>query len=203
MTQLNRFFSLLRPSLSDIPNYHEVRENDGFKNVSLSNILSAKAAGEEYTFIHPDQVADYAIWEGKAFEVQVANHELLGHGTGILLQETAPGVFNFDRDMINPLTGKKVATWYKPGESYGSKIGSVSSSMEECRAEAVALYLASNREILSVFGFNSDQDADDLTYWTFVVMARAGLRALEFFDNGKHGQVSLCHFAGLFTVLSS
>lgn len=103
-----------------------MREHDGFKNVSLSNILSAKAAGEEYTFIAPDQVADFTIWEGKAFEVQVANHELLGHGTGKLLQETAPGVFNFDREMINPLTGKKVETWYKMGESYGSKIGSVS-----------------------------------------------------------------------------
>lgn len=46
-----------------------MREHDGFKNVSLSNILSAKVAGEEYTFIAPDEVQQYAIWEGKAFEV--------------------------------------------------------------------------------------------------------------------------------------
>jgi dsDNA-binding SOS-regulon protein len=47
-------------------------------------------------------------------------------------------------------TGKLVESWYKPGETYGSKFGEVASSMEECRAEAVALYLCSNREILQV-----------------------------------------------------
>lgn len=63
--------------------------------------------------------------------------ELLGHGTGRQLQENADGTFNFDRDLINPLTGKPVESWYKPGETYSAKIGVVSSSMEECRAESV------------------------------------------------------------------
>lgn len=47
-----------------------MRENDGFKNVSLSNILSAKAAGEEVTFIAPEEVEGYEKWQDKAFEVR-------------------------------------------------------------------------------------------------------------------------------------
>lgn len=181
------------PAGINIPNYHDVRENDGFKNVSLSNILSAKAANEIVTFIAPEEIKKFEIWSDRAFEVQVANHELLGHGSGKLLQENSDGSFNFDRELINPLTGEKVKSWYKPGETYGSKIGPVSSSMEECRAEAVALFLASNRDILNIFKYESDEDAENLIYYTFVVMARAGVRALEWYDpkTGKHGQAHM------------
>ncbi|TNY19974.1 peptidase family M49-domain-containing protein [Rhodotorula diobovata] len=181
------------PAGINIPNYHDVRENDGFKNVSLSNILSAKAANEELTFISPDEAAQYRKWEDKAFEVQVASHELLGHGSGRLFQEQADGSRNFDDKTINPLTGKPITSWYGPGESYGSRIGPVSSSMEEMRAEAVALYLAGNKQILEIFGFKTEQDQNDLAYGMFLVMARAGVRALEFFDpkTGKHGQAHM------------
>ncbi|GAA5915580.1 hypothetical protein JCM6882_006378 [Rhodosporidiobolus microsporus] len=181
------------PAGINIPNYHDVRERDGFKNVSLGNILSAKAANETFTFIAPDEVKGYEKWEGKAFDVQVANHELLGHGTGRLLQEQADGSLNFDKDtLINPLTGEKITSWYGPGETYSSRIGPISSSMEECRAESVALYLASNRDIAAIFGFTGEE-ADDLVYYTFLVMVRAGVRALEWYDptTKKHGQAHM------------
>lgn len=38
-------------------------------------------------------------------------------------------------------------SWYKPGQTPGSVLGEVSSSMEECRAETVALYCESNSEL--------------------------------------------------------
>ena len=36
-------------------------------------------------------------------------------------------------------------SWYKPGQTPGSVLGEVSSSMEECRAETVALYRKSRK----------------------------------------------------------
>ena len=51
---------------------------------------------EELTFIHPDDVKLYNAWDSRAFELQVANHELLGHGSGKLFQEGADGKLNFD-----------------------------------------------------------------------------------------------------------
>ncbi|GAA5943456.1 dipeptidyl-peptidase III [Sporobolomyces koalae] len=166
--------------------HHDVREANGYKNVSLSNILSAKAPNEPVTFIRPEERDAHNIWSDRAFEVQVANHELLGHGTGRLFQENQDGSLPFDpKAIINPLTGKPIDSWYKFGETYGSRMGPISSSMEECRAEAVAMYLASNPEILEIFGYKSQQDKDDCTYWSFLVMVRAGIRALEFYDPVK------------------
>ncbi|KAL5490401.1 hypothetical protein ACEPAI_5234 [Sanghuangporus weigelae] len=177
-----------------INNYYEIRESLGFKNVSLANILAAKSPNEELTFIHPDDAELYNAWDTRAFEVQVANHELLGHGSGKLFQESADGKKNFDpAKIINPLTGKPITSWYKPGQTPDSVLGEVSSSMEECRAETAALYLASNEEILRLFSYTNKEDQESIIYITFLLMARMGLRALEFYDprTKKHGQAHM------------
>ena len=95
----------------------------------LLTTLIADRLDEELTFIHPDDVELYNKWDSKAFELQVANHELLGHGSGKLFEEDADGKKNFDIDkvrnfhvsapcndqftfcglqVVNPLTGKKM-----------------------------------------------------------------------------------------------
>ncbi|KAH9001280.1 aflatoxin-detoxifizyme [Lactarius akahatsu] len=181
------------PAGINIPNYYEIRESDGFKNVSLANVLGAKSP-DEFPFIHPDDLVLYKKWETKAFEVQVANHELLGHGSGKLFKEEADGKKNFDpKKVINPLTGKPISSWYKPGQTPGSVLGEVSSSMEECRAETVSLFLVGNTDILEVFGITDKKDVEDIQYITFLSMGRAGLRGLEFYDpvTGKHGQAHM------------
>lgn len=45
----------------------------------------------------------------KAKDAQVIFHELLGHGTGKLLQEDSKGILNFKRNLTDPLTGKPVS----------------------------------------------------------------------------------------------
>ena len=116
-------------------------------------------------------------------------HELLGHGTGKLLQETAPGVYNFDvkSPPISPITNKPVTTWYKPGQTWGSVFGSVAASYEECRAECVAMALSCDFEILKIFGFGDgkpdiDGEAGDVLYAAYLSMARAGVASLEMYD---------------------
>ncbi|KAF8894608.1 aflatoxin-detoxifizyme [Infundibulicybe gibba] len=182
-----------------INNYYDIRESTGFKNVSLAprvrthiplfSIITHRNLDEELTFIHPDDVALYNAWDSQAFELQVANHELLGHGSGKLFEEGPDGKKNFDPEkVINPLTGKSITSWYKPGQTPGSVLGEVSSSMEECRAETVALFR------LTLFMFYVDEkEIADIQYITFLLMARAGLRALEFYDPAtqKHGQAHM------------
>ena len=55
---------------------------------------------EEVTFIHPDDLDLYNAWDTRSFELQVANHELLGHGSGKLFQENGDGTKNFDPTQV-------------------------------------------------------------------------------------------------------
>ncbi|KAK6464589.1 dipeptidyl-peptidase [Scheffersomyces coipomensis] len=170
------------PAGINIPNYDDVRLNYGFKNVSLGNVLSAnpkKPKKEEViTFLREDLQEKFRKWRDDSFEVQVGLHELLGHGTGKLLQETAPGVFNFDKETI------PTKTWYKPTDTWASLFGTTSGSFEECRAELVALYLILKKplEVLPIFGITDAADQKDVKLIATILMARAGLLGLEFWD---------------------
>jgi dipeptidyl-peptidase-3 len=195
------------PAGINIPNYDDIRQNFGFKNVSLGNILSAKAPNEQIPFIKESDLAMYQKYRDPAFEVQVGLHELLGHGCGKLLQETSEGVYNFDFDNkpISPLSGQQIATWYKPGQTWGSVFGTIAASYEECRAECVAMALSCEFPILALFGFGNGEtdmhsEAGDVLYTAYLSMARAGIAALEFWDpkSRKWGQA---HMQARFSIL--
>lgn len=185
------------PAGINIPNYDDIRQEFGFKNVSLGNVLSAKAPDEKIPFIKDSDLALYQKYRDQAFEVQVGLHELTGHGCGKLLQETAPGVYNFDvkNPPVSPLTNAPVKTWYKPGQTWGSVFGGLAGAYEECRAELVAMYLSCEFAALKIFGFGDgsadmDGEAGDVMYASYLSMARAGLASVELWDpkSQKWGQ---------------
>lgn len=192
------------PAGINIPNYDDIRLNVGFKNVSLGNVLSAKAPNEKTTFVKPEDAPLHDRLRGPSFEVQVGIHELLGHGTGKLLSENNDGTFNFDKENppISPIDGKPVKTYYKKGETWGSVFGSLAGSYEECRAETVAMYLATDKSLLKIFGHGEtgEEKGDDVLYIAYLMMARAGLLALEFWDpvTKKWGQP---HMQARFSIL--
>ncbi len=191
------------PAGINIPNYDDIRLNIGFKNVSLGNILNAKSGKEPITFIHDDDYELFNKYRNDSFEVQVGIHELLGHGSGKLLSELHDGSFNYDHS--NPplgIDGKPVTTFYKKGETWGSKFGSLAGAYEECRAEVIALYLITNEELLKIFGFDSKEDQDAIIYSGFLQMSRAGLLALEFWDpsSQKWGQP---HMQARYSILKT
>ncbi|OAA66720.1 Peptidase M49, dipeptidyl-peptidase 3, eukaryotic [Niveomyces insectorum RCEF 264] len=195
------------PAGINIPNYDDIRQTEGFKNVSLGNVLSAKAPNEKIPFIRAEDLNTYKKYRDAAFEVQVGLHELTGHGCGKLLQETSPGVYNFDHDHppVSPLTGAPVTTWYKPGQTWGSVFGGLAGAYEECRAELVAMYLSCEFSVLKIFGFGDgsvdlDGPAGDVLYASYLSMARAGLTSVEFWDpkSQKWGQP---HCQARFSIL--
>jgi len=155
------FASSSIPAGINIPNYDDVRQNFGFKNVSLINITRGYYKINTVKYIAAEEVELYKLWQASAFDVQVAIHELLGHGTGKLLPEA-----------------------YTDGKTFNSVFGKLSSAYEECRAEAVGLYLSLNRELLTIFGYTDEQQQDDLIYINWLSMARAALASLEYYvDN--------------------
>lgn len=197
------------PAGINIPNYDDIRQQIGFKNVSLGNVLGAKAPNEPIPFIRPEDLDIYQENRDAAFEVQVGIHELLGHGTGKLLQETSAGVYNFDHKNppISPITKRPILTYYKPSETYSSVFGPTASSYEECRAECVAMALSCDFSLLQIFGFGDGEidmagKAGEVLYASYLSMARAGVVALEFWDpkSRKWGQI---HMQARYSILKT
>nr|XP_042900037.1 dipeptidyl peptidase 3 [Parasteatoda tepidariorum] len=82
-----------------IPNYEEIRQTEGFKNVSLNNTINIKTT-EAPNFISASDQEIVMQLRNNAFQVQVALHELLGHGSGKLFHRKKDGSFNFDIDQV-------------------------------------------------------------------------------------------------------
>lgn len=165
------------PAGINIPNYDDIRQNIGFKNVSLGNIIRVGYTSDEPTpHLEPDDDLIFKKHVVTAFTTDVGGHELLGHGSGKLFYAG-----NFDPNMINPLTGNLIKSWYKEGETYSSKFGSLGNPYEECRAECVGLFFSTNKVIHQIFGYK-EEDADDIVFVNWLWMILAGIKGLEAYN---------------------
>jgi len=184
----------------NLPNYDDVREASGFKNVSLSNILRAVVPKDKVKFLSDEASDFYKKTFGSAWDIGVGIHELLGHGSGRVLVE---GSFDPEK-VISPLTGKPVTTWYKAGQTYDSVFKARASPMEECRAESVSLVLSVEPEVLRCFGLNPDEKeggCHDTTYANFVMMLHSGLCGLDTYASSSKKWLQ-AHAQARFAILT-
>jgi dipeptidyl-peptidase-3 len=81
-----------------------------------------------------------------------------------LLAETAAGKFNFDHmnPPVSPVTGQPVQTWYRPG-NLEQRLREVGADSRRVQSFLIANYLADNKDILVLFGYdqNSTLTTDD------------------------------------------
>ncbi|KAI1776192.1 dipeptidyl peptidase III [Hypoxylon cercidicola] len=199
--------SIIFPGIN-LPNYNDIRQDVGFKNVIIANRMVAESTAMQWPFIDDSEIETFQKHKYPAYYWWVVLHELLGHGTGKMMIEEPANKFNFDRASppISPLDGKPIKTWYKPGQTWTGQFEDLATTVDECRAELVGAYLMDDPELLALFGFTDESDirASDLTYNLYQQLGVDGLRALSNFnvDGMKWGQAhSRAHFAMLRCLL--
>ncbi|KAL9049312.1 MAG: hypothetical protein Q9162_007285 [Coniocarpon cinnabarinum] len=201
--------SIVFPGIN-LPNYNDIRQTHGFKNVIIANRMSAESNHTTQSpFVAPTEATAFQKHLFPAYYIWVVLHELLGHGTGKLLCEESPGKFNFDTEHppIDPLTSSPVRSWYRLGQSWTGQFQDLATTVDECRAELVGAYLMDDKELLAIFGHtdNTETTADDVTHNIYMQLGVDGLTGLQNYniDAGKWGQAhSQAHFATLQWLLT-
>jgi len=188
------FSGSMVPSGICIPNYDEIRQNEGFKNVNLGNAISARfGVSKPAPFLSTADNDLLKLWQVTSFEMQTGLHELLGHGSGKLFYDG-----NYPVDLVSPLSGNKVGC-YEQGETYDSKFTTLGSSYEECRAECVGLHLCLEPGVTEIFG-HSGQQAEDVKYVNWLYMVMAGVKGLENFSPAS-GEWKQAHSQAEFVIM--
>jgi len=126
------------PAAYNLPNYNDLRRDYGSKNVILLNIEEARSEkireamiDEFYLPEYRDLVRDFG---DRAREWEVYMHEVIGHGSG------------------KPDAALKVDPAVAIGRAY--------SSLEECRADLVALYHAGDPKLVEIGAFKEEEQGE-------------------------------------------
>ncbi|KAI9370230.1 dipeptidyl peptidase III [Aspergillus egyptiacus] len=172
---------------SNVPNYNDIRETNGFKNIVYANRMSANAdPNRPFHWLHPSEEQGFRKVNHIIRFIATSIHELLGHGTGKLLAETSPGVYNFhlEEPPMSLLSNQPINSWYRPGQTWTSVFQKLAGTVEECRAMLISYYLADSKDMLSIYGYDQDSEikADDLVYHMYLHIGVEGLRALQAFN---------------------
>ena len=169
----------------NLPNYLDIHDTDGFKNLSLLNAYGSFDENYLKKIISEKDVELEQKIGARVSMFKTALHELLGHGTGKLFKIDKDGKYNFDIDnTINPLTNEKIKSFYLPEETYESKFSTFCRALEEGRADYTALYLVFDKKAQKIFGFNEDE-YEDVIYIMWLIHFIGGIIGIGYYENQK------------------
>jgi dipeptidyl-peptidase-3 len=141
----------------NLPNDQRIREQYGSKSVSLSNVLEAYDQSTSDSFRHEFAWSDAEAarardWGARASELTTEIHEVLGHGSGRM----ASDVLQPPQDLLK--------------EQY--------STLEEARADLVALYFLADPHVASI-GLMNAEDQRQIVQAEYEAYTRTALVQLR------------------------
>ncbi|KAM3144829.1 hypothetical protein pb186bvf_003138 [Paramecium bursaria] len=173
----------------NIPNYDDIRQNEGFKNVNLGNVYG-KPNAENIRFIQGEDLNLFVKYYTESLFVVVALHELIGHGSGKIFLEDKDGKLNYE-NVTNPFTNQPVTTHYNSQEHWHAKFGPLSGAYEECRADSVALYLSTYDDVVEILlPKQSKEERIEIVKAAWLDIINGGIKGLEYYsvEQKKWGQ---------------
>jgi dipeptidyl-peptidase-3 len=161
------------PAAYNLPNYNDIRRDHGSKNVMLLNVENASSTALRQKMIDEFYLPEYRdniLKYGRSIirPLKVYLHEIIGHGSG------------------------------QPDEALTadprSLLGRLYSSLEECRADLVALYHMSDPKLVEIGAFTEgeQQMIVETTYisylqsWLTRIDRVVGLKVREAHNKGHH-----------------
>ena len=165
------------PAGINIPNYDDVRETEGFKNVYLDNAIGTPKMSS-MQFATEEQAKTICENVKGVFEIHVGCHELLGHGSGTLLYRKEDGS---SHKFTDPINKEEFESCYEKEDTWNTKFGDISCSYEECRADTVGFFLCSMKNVYSLFGFEDDQ-AKTILWVNCMMQFRKGIIGLPLYN---------------------
>ncbi|KAL4874337.1 dipeptidyl peptidase III [Aspergillus karnatakaensis] len=186
--------SIIFPGIN-LPNYNDIRQEIGYKNMIFSNRMAVERARARGLQLVADfERKTYQRHRFHSYYIWVVLHEILGHGTGRFLTEVSKDEYNFSltNPPLNPLTGDPVSCWYRVGQTWTGVFGDLATTVDECRAELVGAYLIDEPQILALFGYTEQSEVrpEDIIYNMYLQLGVDGLRGLENYD-----PLNKAHFA--------
>ena len=169
----------------NLPNYLDIHDTDGFKNLTLLNAYGNFNIKLLKSIIYEKDIELNQKIGIKVSMFKTALHELLGHGTGKLFKVDENGKFNFDiENVINPLSNEKIKSYYLPGETYETRFSNFCRSLEEGRADYMALYLVFDKVGQNIFEFK-EEEYEDVIYIMWLTQFIGGIFGIGYYQNGK------------------
>jgi dipeptidyl-peptidase-3 len=161
------------PAAYNLPNYNDIRNQHGSKNVILSNIENTRAEGLEQMVVNEFYLPEYrdailALTSTLIRPLHVYLHEIIGHGSG----------------RPDP----------KLAADPRATLGRLYSALEECRADLVGLYMIGDPKMLEFGAYEAAMrnlvvETSYIAYlqsWMSRMDRVEGLEVREAHDRGHH-----------------
>ena len=172
------------PFGKSLPNYNEIREDVGVKDILFFNACpNFNWKESDYYFCEEKDVELIKNFGKQATKIFTSIKQLMGYRHGKLFRveknkENNEEKSNFNRELINPLTGNVIDKYYIDNETFEEKFGTLHPIINECKALLTGLYFCGNETIQELFYVNKI-DYKNVTYtiWAlFFIKAILGIR---------------------------
>ena len=90
-------------------------------------------------------------------------------------------IYNFEKTLINPLTGKEIEEWYKDDETFEKKFGNYSTLVNDLISLLMGLYFCGNENIQEIFYINKI-DFKNVTYTCWMLFLSNAIQDLNLYN---------------------